>query len=85
MLGLKTQSPHLKKLRLTIITAMLIGKRNGSYGLGDANIQVKGVKSIEVKVVAGNDAIRLYEKYGFQINAHILKHNSYPKMRTASP
>ena len=45
----------------------------------------KGVKSIEVKVVAGNDAIRLYEKYGFQINAHILKLNSYPKMRAASP
>ncbi len=32
----------------------------------------RGVKSIEVKVVAGNAAIRLYEKYGFQINAHIL-------------
>lgn len=33
----------------------------------------KGVKSVEVKVVARNDAIRLYEKYGFQINAHILR------------
>lgn len=33
----------------------------------------KGVKHIEVKVVAGNDAIRLYEKYGFQINAHLLR------------
>lgn len=33
----------------------------------------KDVKSIEVKVVAGNDAIRLYEKYDFQINANILK------------
>lgn len=33
----------------------------------------KGVKSIEVKVVAGNDAIHFYEKYGFQINAYILR------------
>lgn len=33
----------------------------------------RGVKSIEVKVVAGNDAIRLYEKYGFQLNAQILR------------
>ncbi len=33
----------------------------------------KGVKSIEVKVIAGNNAMRLYEKYGFQINAQILR------------
>ena len=32
-----------------------------------------GVKSIEVKVVDGNDVIRLYEKYGFKINARILR------------
>lgn len=31
-----------------------------------------GIKQIEVKVVDGNDAIHLYEKYGFQINAQIL-------------
>ena len=31
-----------------------------------------GVHRIEVKVVDGNDAIHLYEKYGFQMNAHIL-------------
>lgn len=31
-----------------------------------------GIKNIEVKVVDGNDAIRLYEKYGFKMNAHIL-------------
>ncbi len=30
------------------------------------------VHHIEVKVVDGNDAIRLYERYGFKINAHIL-------------
>ena len=31
-----------------------------------------GVRKIEVKVVDGNDAIHLYEKYGFRMNAHIL-------------
>lgn len=31
-----------------------------------------GVRRIEVKVVDGNDAVRLYEKYGFRMNAHIL-------------
>lgn len=34
-----------------------------------------GVHHIEVKVVDGNEAIHLYEKYGFQINAHILVKN----------
>lgn len=33
-----------------------------------------GVTLIEVKVVDGNEAIRLYEKYGFKMNAHILWH-----------
>ena len=33
-----------------------------------------GVHSVEVKVVDGNDAIHLYEKYGFRMNAHILKY-----------
>ena len=31
------------------------------------------VNSIEVKVAAGNDAIRLYEKYGFRLSAQILR------------
>mgnify|MGYP002517060738 FL=1 len=31
-----------------------------------------GVRKIEVKVVDGNDAIHLYEKYGFRMNAHLL-------------
>ena len=30
------------------------------------------VNHIEVKVVDGNETIHLYEKYGFQMNAHIL-------------
>ena len=33
----------------------------------------RGINSIEVKVAAGNDAIRLDEKYGFQLNAQILR------------
>lgn len=32
------------------------------------------VTHIEVKVVDGNNAIHLYEKYGFQMNSHILWH-----------
>lgn len=31
-----------------------------------------GVRKIEVKVVDGSDAVHLYEKYGFRMNAHIL-------------
>ncbi len=30
------------------------------------------VEQIEVKVVAGNEAIHLYEAYGFHLNAHLL-------------
>lgn len=32
----------------------------------------ENVRQIEVKVVDGNAAIHLYEKYGFKMNAHIL-------------
>ena len=32
-----------------------------------------GVEQIEVKVADGNNAIRFYEKYGFRMNAHILR------------
>lgn len=34
-----------------------------------------GVHHIEVKVVDGNEAIYLYEKYGFKMNAYILVNN----------
>lgn len=30
------------------------------------------VRRVEVKVVDGNDAIHLYERYGFRMNAHLL-------------
>ena len=32
-----------------------------------------GVRDIDVKVADGNDAVSLYEKYGFKMNAHILR------------
>lgn len=30
------------------------------------------IKQIDVKVLDGNDAIHLYERYGFKMKAHIL-------------
>ena len=33
----------------------------------------RGVRDIDVKVADGNDAVTLYEKYGFRMNAHILR------------
>ena len=38
-------------------------------------LKQSGVNRIEVRVVDGNDAIRFYEKYGFRINAQILRMN----------
>ena len=32
-----------------------------------------GIRDIDVKVADGNDAISLYERYGFKMNAHILR------------
>lgn len=32
-----------------------------------------GIRDIEVEVVDGNEAISLYERYGFKMNAHILR------------
>ena len=32
-----------------------------------------GVHEVEVKVADGNEAVSLYEKYGFKMNAHILR------------
>lgn len=36
-------------------------------------LSTSGVSRIEVKVVAGNDAIRFYEKHGFQLVSHVLR------------
>ena len=38
-------------------------------------LKQSGVNRIEVRVVDGNNAVRFYEKYGFRINAHILRMN----------
>jgi len=32
-----------------------------------------GVHEIEIKVIDGNDAVHLYEKYGFKMHSHIMK------------
>lgn len=32
-----------------------------------------GIRDIDVKVADGNDALSLYERYGFKMNAHILR------------
>ncbi len=37
-----------------------------------STFRTEGVKQIEVKVIDGNPAIAFYQKYGFQMNAHIL-------------
>ena len=36
-------------------------------------LQASGVSRIEVKVVDGNDAVRFYEKHGFQTVSHVLR------------
>ena len=49
-------------------------------GLGKAfmewamsSFEEQGVAEIEVKVIDGNDAVALYEKYGFRMHSHIMK------------
>lgn len=37
-----------------------------------AAFRERHIEHIEVKVVAGNDALHLYEKYGFKMNAYLL-------------
>jgi len=39
------------------------------------SFELNNVRHIEVKVIDGNEAIHLYEKYGFMMNAHILVKN----------
>ena len=56
-------------------------RRSRGKGYGKAlmdwamhTFQTHHTEQIEVKVVAGNDALHLYEKYGFQVSAHVLWH-----------
>ena len=65
------------KLDYLVIQKEYRGKGYGT-ALMDWAMQVfdeSNVHHIEVKVVDGNEAIHLYEKYGFKINAHILVNN----------
>ena len=62
------------------IDCLVVLKEYRSKGYGDMLMEWAiglfrqyGVNQIEVKVADGNSAISFYEKYGFRINAHILR------------
>ena len=62
------------------IDYLIVLKKYRSKGYGDLMMRWAmhlfkqyGVNQIEVKVADGNNAIRFYEKYGFRMNAHILR------------
>ena len=38
-----------------------------------SRFRASGASTIDVKVADGNNAVTLYEKYGFRMNAHILR------------
>ena len=62
------------KLDYLVVLPQCCGRKYGK-ALMDWAMAVfsgSGVRKIEVKVVDGNDAVHLYEKYGFRMNAHIL-------------
>ena len=63
------------KLDYLVVREMNRGKGYGKLLMDWAIKMFDSTKCsyIEVKVVDGNDAIRFYENYGFQINAHILR------------
>ena len=59
---------------------LIVLKEARGRGCGDAlfswamdTLKQSGAGRIEVKVVAGNDAIRFYEKYGFRVCSHVLR------------
>ena len=62
------------------IDYLIVLKEYRSKGYGDmlmnwalSLFRQCGADQIEVKVADGNNAIRFYEKYGFKMNAHILR------------
>lgn len=63
------------KLDYLIVSEKQRGKGYGSALMEWAMkcFQDAHVLSVEVKVVDGNPAVHLYEKYGFRMNAHILR------------
>lgn len=50
------------------------GRRYGHWAMD--SFRKANIHTIEVKVVAGNEAIHLYENYGFQLNAQILRYTN---------
>ncbi|MBO4888095.1 MAG: GNAT family N-acetyltransferase [Firmicutes bacterium] len=40
-----------------------------------------GIHDIDVKVADGNEAVSFYEKYGFKMNAHILRLSSSAEVK----
>ena len=69
-------APDGGKLDYLIVLEKYRGKGYGGALMDWAMARFRdaGIRKIEVKVVAGNEAIHLYEKYGFKINAHILRY-----------
>ncbi len=63
------------KLDYLVVLPAFRGKGNGRALMDWAmeTFRQNGVTQVEVKVVDGNDAIRLYEAYGFRMNAHLLR------------
>ncbi len=70
------QSPSLKSLiskHLRLVSCLYIGQKSVlliEWALG--KLASHKVHDIDVKVADGNNAVSLYEKYGFKMNAHIL-------------
>ncbi len=69
-------TPPVGKLDWLVVLEEFRGRGYGT-ALMDwamAAFREAGIAQVELKVVAGNDAaVRLYEKYGFQLNAYILR------------
>lgn len=68
--------PDCGKLDYLIVLEQYRGKGYGGALMDWAMARFRdaGIRKMELKVVAGNEAIHLYEKYGFKINAHILRY-----------
>lgn len=62
-----------------VIKYLVIAEAQRGRGIGRrlmgtvlARFSALGVRHIEVKVIAGNPALRFYETCGFELNAHLL-------------
>lgn len=62
-------------LEYLIVSAAYRGKNYGADLMKWAlnRFEGMGIHEIDVKVADGNDAVFFYEKYGFRMNAHILR------------